>query len=187
MCDPITATVIAATVVTAGSQVYGGLAANAQGKYEQKVAERNAQAERAQIADAKDRGALDQMRRYRQIGQRIGEQRVSFAGEGLELGFGSTFDSILDTTRVGAEDIRLIGENTTREIQGYDINAANFDAEGRAARARGKAAKTMGFLQAGATILGGAEQLGKYRASRSAGGSSNMTLADHVNSVPRRR
>lgn len=165
MCDPVTLTVVATTVAVAGT-LYSGAAANAQGKYEAAVANENRTHELAARDDAAKRGELAQMRHYRQVSQRLGLQRAQLAASGLDVNFGSAFDIQLDTSMLGQEDAQILAENTRREMQGYEINAANYTMQGRAAKARGKAAQTGSYFQAASTILSGASQLGQFKASQ---------------------
>ena len=156
---------LGAAVVSAAGTMYTGMAANAQGKYEQQVAEQNATLERAKVGDAKERGAIDRMRRYREASQAIGRSRANAGAGGLDTGFGSVFNNELDTGRIAAEDVETIGKNTTREIEGYDINAANFVSQGRAARSKGKSALIGSAFSATSTLMGGASQFSKMRAA----------------------
>lgn len=172
MCDPVTLAVTAA-VVTAGGQLYQGAAANAQGKYQSQIAEQNAVLERNKVADAKERGNIEQARRYRELAQSQGRARAAMGAAGLDLGFGSALGVQLDQAAIAAEDASLISSNMTKEIEGYDINAANYVMEGRAARSRGKAALVGSAFSAAGTLLGGAQQARGYSAAAKANGSSN--------------
>lgn len=167
MCDPVTLTVltVGATVLTAGAQVYSGMAANAQGKYEAKIAGQNAALARESVKDAQSRQAIEQQRHWRKVAAAMGMQRAQAAAAGLDVDFGSPGDLQEDTLMIGYEDASTINENYGKEIKGYDIEAANYTMQGRAAKARGKAAEIGGFLSAGGTILGGASQVGKMNAN----------------------
>lgn len=164
MCDPATLAITAA-VVSAGSTVYSGAVAKAEGRHVQAVEQQNAQAERDKVRDAYERGDTEKLRRYRQLSQSIGQQRAAAAAAGLDVNFGSAFSTQLDTAAIGAEDIDIIGDNTRREAEGFDISAANAVARGAAARARGNAAFTGSILSAGATLLGSAQQVQGFRTS----------------------
>lgn len=166
MCGPAALPIlaIAASAVTAGGQLYAGSAAKQQGKYEQKVANINADRQRAAAADAAIRGETDQLRRYRQLAQSLGAQRAASAANGVDIGFGSALDMQIDTAMIGQEDSRILAENTRREMMGFDINAANYTMQGQAARSRGNAAMTSSIFAAGGTLLGGAQQAGKIKA-----------------------
>jgi hypothetical protein len=163
MCGPPALALAAAATVAVG-QLYGGLAANAQGKYENQVAQQNAKMEQAKVGDAKERGAIDRMRRYREASQAIGRSRADAGAGGMDVGFGSVFNNELDTSRIAGEDVLTIGKNTTREIEGYDINVSNFISSGRAAKAKGKAALVGSAFQAAGTLMGGASQFSKAKA-----------------------
>jgi hypothetical protein len=163
MCDPVTLTVltIAATVVTAGAQVYSGVAAKEQGKFEQTVANRNAQLAEAQAQDANERRNIDQMRLWRRVSQQLGEQRAEAGAQGLDVNFGSVADLQTDTLMIGMEDSSTLNQNTIKEMKGYDIEASNDRLQGLAARTRGNAAMTSSLFQATGTLLSGATQVAK--------------------------
>lgn len=175
MCDPITATVVAAAVLTAGSQVYGGMAAQAQGRYESAIAQENRKHEVAAGEDAQRRGAIEEQRRYRLLAQQAGQQRAQQAASGLDVAFGSPGDLLGDIKTIGYEDVQTIRENTKREVEGFDINAANYTMQGRAARARGNAAMVSGVMAGAGTLLGAAKQFGGP--SGSAAGSKETSKA----------
>ncbi|MGL4232696.1 MAG: virion core protein, T7 gp14 family [Casimicrobium sp.] len=165
MCGPAAPFIAAAAALTsAAGTVYGGMAERAQGRYEQQVNNQNAALERRKIGDAQERGAIEQMRRYRESAAAIGRQRANAGALGLDADFGSIAAGQADTAMIAGEDVYTIGRNTTREIEGYDINAANYVSRGRAARSRGNAAFTGSLFSATSTILGGASQFGKARA-----------------------
>jgi hypothetical protein len=166
LCDPITAIAATAAVITAGGAVYGGMAANAQGKYEQRVNEQNAQLEERSRRDAISRGETDQLRHYRKLSQALGEARVRNSAAGLDVSFGSAADLESDIALMGYEDSAALAENTNKEVMGYDINAANYRMAGKAARMRGKAAETAGWISGTGTLLGAASQIGQMNTSR---------------------
>lgn len=174
MCDPVTLTVltVAATVVTAGGQIYASQAQAAQAEYAAKVATENRKHELAARDDARKRGEMEQMRHWRRVSQLQGEQRAQMGAAGLDLGFGSPLDIQDETLAMGFEDSTIINQNTDREVLGYEIRAANFKNEARAQRATAKAARTAGYIGAAGTLLGGASQIGKMSAGGVSGGSA---------------
>lgn len=169
MCDPISLT-IAATAIAVGGQVYGGMAANANSKYERNVAEQNRSIELKARDDARARGEVEQMRHWRKVAQLYGNQRASQAGSGVDVTFGSAADLLTDVQLIGYEDSATLAENTTREMQGYEVNAANYRSQGRAARSRGRQALIGSGIEAFSTILGGATQVSKIKASNRTAG-----------------
>lgn len=165
MCAPVAVVAaVAGAVLSAGGQIYSGMAANAQGKYEQQVANQNAQLEERSQRDAIDRAETEQLRHYRRLSQALGEARVRNSAAGLDIGFGSAADFESDISLIGYEDSATLAENANKEIMGYDINAANYRNQGSAARARGKAAQTAGFIGAAGTLLSSASQIKKQNA-----------------------
>lgn len=162
----MTALAVTAAVVTAGGAVYQGAAANEQAKYERAIADQNAKLEEASRRDAISRGETAQINHWRKLSQAMGEARVRNSANMLDVGFGSAAGLEEDIALIGNEDSRTLSENTTKEIQGYDIRAANYRAEGKAATMRGKAAKTAGFISAAGTLLSSASQIGGMNSSR---------------------
>lgn len=105
------------------------------------------------------------MRHWRQVAQAYGTQRAQQAASGLDVSFGSPADLLGDVYQIGAEDASIISQNTVREMRGYEVNAANYVTQGRAARSRGKAALIGSGIQAFSTILGAASQTSRMGAA----------------------
>jgi hypothetical protein len=165
MCEPVTIGLMAAaTLVTAGSQIYAGQAASNMAKYEGAVALENRKHELAAAQDAKQRHITDQMRHWRRVSQMLGQQRATGAAHGLDVNFGSMADLQDDTMMIGLEDSAILGRNLEKEVKGFDINAANYTMQSRGANARAKAAKTGAYMSAFGTILGGASQIASFTA-----------------------
>lgn len=158
MCEPTTLA-IAATAISAGSQLYQGYVANQQGRYEQQVASNNAKMERDAAADAAARGKREELRKWYEINQTRAMQIAAQAANGFDTSFGSAADIANDTLQLGMQDAQTIRENSNREVRGLLISANNYDAQGQAARARGRNALIGSGLAATGTILGGAGQV----------------------------
>lgn len=154
-------------MISAGGQVYSGLSANAQSKYEQRVAQQNRDIELRARDDAAQRGEIEQMRHWRQVAQQYGDQRARQAASGLDVSFGSPADLLGDVQQIGAEDASIISQNTVREMRGYEVNAANYVMQGRAARAKGKAALIGSVISGASTILAAASQTSRMGAAGS--------------------
>lgn len=163
MCIPVAVAAAAAAAVSAAGSIYGGLAANAQGKYTQRVADQNAALANDQARDAKERGQRDAQLLYRRYSQIQGQQVASMAANGIDTGFGSALDVQRDTAMMAAEDADALNRNTAAEMKGYEINASNFRSEGQAARMKGKSAMIGSFFQAGGSLLEGASQFGQLK------------------------
>lgn len=163
MCNPAVLA-LGAAVVSAAGTAYGGLAANAQGKYEAKVAEQNAKLTAEQGRDAIERGRIEQQRLDREYSQTAGAQRAAMAANGVDLGFGSAAGVQQDTAMMRGEDRAALDRNIHNEVRGLDINAANYRSQAQASRMKGKNQMIGSFISAGGTLLSGASQFGKARA-----------------------
>ncbi|WP_231635544.1 hypothetical protein [Novosphingobium sp. ST904] len=134
MCAPVA--VIAAGVAAAGA-IFGGLAANAQSRFQAKLADRNASIEREaaqqEIQNTKD-AALDH---YRKIGQMKGQQRARAAAAGVGVDFGTAADVVADTDMLGREDVGRIYSQGAQNVRGHDIAASNYKSQAGARARRG--------------------------------------------------
>ena len=136
----------------------GALQANAQAKYQAKIAERNAGMEREAARQEIENTRTEAMGHYRKIAALKGQQRVAAAANGVSLDFGTAADLLADTEGLGREDIQRIYESGNQRLRGHDINASNFMGEASAQRQAGKGALIKGVLDMGSTVLGGVKQ-----------------------------
>lgn len=132
-------------------------------RYQAKVAERNAQLDNEAAANAQERTRLASARLYREQSQLAGQQNAALAANGVDLGFGSALQVQQDTARIGAEDQAQLYKSGFEEARGFEINAANRRGEAQSKRMEATAAKTKGYFDAASSILGGANQISKYR------------------------
>jgi hypothetical protein len=164
MCGPL-ALAIASTVVGAGSQIYTANANAAASNYSAGINDRNATYAERRARDALDRGAEEE-RRVRQEGaQAKGSQVAGMAAAGLDLGFGSPLDVLTDTT-IGIElDSARVRRNANLEADDYDRQAWNYRAGASMDRASAKNARVGGIISSVGTVLTGASDYQKYKAS----------------------
>lgn len=169
MCGPA-APLIAAGMAAASAGV-GALAANAQARFQAKIAERNADMEREagqQELENTRQAALDH---YRKIGQLKGAQRARAAAAGVGVDFGTAAGVVDDTEMLGREDVGRIYQQGYQNLRGHDIAASNYEGEAAASRQAGKAALVKGAFDMGSSLLDGASQYKKMKAG-GAGSSS---------------
>ncbi len=129
----------AATVSAAGSLS----AASAQSKaarFNAKVADQNAAAARKQ-AEA------DAARQQRLIDRQLAKRRTAFGASGTTLE-GSPLDLLEDVAAEGQLDVLGIRQQGLAQAREFNISASQ-------SRARGRAARSQGFFQAGSTLLSG--------------------------------
>lgn len=170
MCLPVLpALAIAGAATSAAGSIMGGMQANAQGKYESKLAKRNSEMEVESYHD--ERGiAQDESRDFwRKVGATKGQQVASMAANGIDVGYGTAARIQDDTQMLANEDAKNLYRNQQQRQRGHLINASNFTSEAKAARQRGKAAKTASYFQAGSSLLSGASQAFGLSAKASAG------------------
>lgn len=167
MCGPIAAALplVAASISAAGTLV-GGVAANAQGRYQSRVMEQNARMSEEAAQDSVTRGQREARQLYRQISQTKGAQNAAMAANGIDLGFGSALRTQQDTALMAQEDAEDLYSNIDQRTRGFFIDATNNRAEGRAAKYRGQQELVGSFFKAGATLAGGASQMSSLKKGR---------------------
>lgn len=162
MCDPATLTLVATAVAAAGT-VVKGVSEIQQANYQAKVADANAKQQTAAAADAQERGNTTLRDQYRRASALKGEQIASMSANGIDTGFGSALNVQRDTSMLTQDDALTTAENTNREMHGYEINAANYTAQSRAASASKLGIVAGTAVDFGTTIAGAAQQYGKMK------------------------
>ncbi len=156
MCDLVTALTIGSTLLGAAGQMQQASAQAAASKYNAQVQEMNATLSDRRAKDALERGAKEEQRKRQEVARITGQQQVAMAANGVDLGFGSPLDTIVDTAVLGELDALTIRTNANRESYDYRVQAVNQRAGATLSNMEAKAAKTGGYLAAAGTILGGA-------------------------------
>ena len=159
MCDPVTATLVAATVVTMAGQVTSGIGQANQYKYQASIDKQNAAISNAQAKDSIDNTNLEALRRSRELSQTKGEQQAAMAANGVDLNFGSSVDVQKDTAMIGAEDAAQIYKGGNERTKGYEVHAFNYNSSAAGNREKAKGAMTQAIFGAVSTALGGASQI----------------------------
>lgn len=165
MCDPLTLTVAATAVATAG-QGMSALQQASQAKYQARVAERNAALENEAARVEQENTRTEALAHYRRVAALKGQQRVTAAANGVSLDFGSAADVIDDTDMLAREDVNRIYSQGYERSRGFEINASNQRAQALASRAEAKNAIVSGAFNMASTALGGATQYSKMKAGR---------------------
>lgn len=167
MCDPLTLTAAAAAVSTIGAG-FGALQANAQNRYQAKIADRNAdlanEAARQEQQNTRDAA----MQQYRRTAALKGQQRAAMAANGVDVNFGSALDLTADTDMLANEDVRRIYDQGDQRSRGFEIEASNYTSEAGARRQAATGNLIGGVFDMGSTALGGAQQYAKLKAKMGA-------------------
>lgn len=164
MCELTTMLMIGSTVMGAAGSIQQGQAAQASANYNAKVADMNAKIAERQARDAVERGQIEEQQQRMKTSQVIGQQKAAMAANGVDLGFGSPLDTLVDTATMGELDALTIRANTYREERDLRQQGLNYTGQASALRAEGKNAAAAGRLNAFGTILGsGAKAYSQYR------------------------
>lgn len=131
---------MAGTGVAVASSIEQAEAAEKAGKYNEAVAENNAQA-------AADQARFESERIRKRNMIILGRQKAAIAKSGI-LDAGSTIDVFMDSATEGELD-RLAA------LYGGDVRAGYYQSQGKLARAEGDAMKRAGYYRAGGTLLSG--------------------------------
>ena len=164
------------SAVTTGAQIGFGFeqhqqnaqAASLRGRFENDVAERNAQLAEKQGQDALNIGNSEENRQRLQSEQQIATGRTSTAAQNVDVSSGSAAAVRASQQLVGEVDALTIRNNAAREAWGYDVEAANQRMNGRLALLSGENEAAAERASSVSTLLTGASSLtGLYRGTRS--------------------
>ncbi|HHH2816747.1 TPA: hypothetical protein ACPZW1_000848 [Enterobacter hormaechei subsp. hoffmannii] len=132
MCGPVAVGVgmLAMSAMQAYSQ-------NQQAKYQSAVADQNADVAEAQAQDSINRGNAQAEEVRRRNRQAAGTQAATMGATGADLSTGNALDIFGDTAQFGTLDALTTVNNAQREAYGYQVQAANYDAQAVSARKQG--------------------------------------------------
>jgi hypothetical protein len=156
MCSLTLALTIGSTLLGAAGQVQQAQATAAADKYNAQVQEMNATLSERRARDAVERGQAEEARKRAEVSRILGQQKAAFAANGVDIGFGSPLDTIVDTATMGELDALTIRSNSYREAYDRRIDAVNQRAGASLSRMEAKNATTGGYLAAAGTVLTGA-------------------------------
>lgn len=143
-----------------------GVANQGAANSEAALSDYNAAVAAQQATDAVTRGTYAENRFRVGVRSIIGRQRAGFAGNNVDVGFGSSVDVQADAARLGELDALQIRTNAAREAWGYNVQAEDLRrraviqrTEGANALLAGQTAASTANAQAVGTVLGGASSL----------------------------
>lgn len=91
--------------------IVGAIGAQAQGGFDQKVAERSAKIHKIQAAQALARGEMDAATVGRQFAELVGRQKAVFASQGFDVSVGDPQRITEATLAVGRQEQALVQYN----------------------------------------------------------------------------
>jgi hypothetical protein len=148
MCEPVSGTMIAMSLIGAAASAKGQIdAAN----FQAQVARNNALLASRGAVDADVRGSMAAGRKVMQGSQTIGQAVAQAGASGVDVASGSVGDVIGTTRMMARMDAETLRYNADIEAMGWKQRESNFLAEGRLASMKGA-------YGAATSILGGASQ-----------------------------
>lgn len=123
-----------------------------QGKQQAAVAKTNAELSQQRALDAQRRGSVAEGQQRTQYQRFIGAQRAAMGASGVVSDVGSSGDVLAETAGMGERDAQQLRVNAEREAWGF-ANEANMYGY------QAKTARQSGIYKAGATFLGGANDI----------------------------
>lgn len=156
MCDLTLALTIGSTLLGAAGQVQQANASAKADRYNAQVQEMNATLADRRARDAVERGQADEQRKRTEVSRVAGAQKAAMAANGVDVGFGSPLDTLVDTATMGELDALTIRSNSYREAYDYKVDAVNQRAGASLNRMKASAETTGGYLAAAGTVLTGA-------------------------------
>lgn len=145
-----------ATAIGVGSSVLEGVQGYRAGQYRSEVAKMNQAIAEDNAARSIQRSQIEAQDQDAVTLALLGEQEVAQASSGVSLG-SRTFVGTRRNARVlGRLDALRIRQGGELEAYNYRTDAANFKAEGGAARREGRASLLGGFIGAAKSLVGGA-------------------------------
>lgn len=138
--------------------IAGGQQANSQAKQEADIARRNAAMEVESAHDSYLAGVGERRDYWRKVSQTKGQQIAAMAANGIDVDMGSAARLQDDTQMLANDDASNLYRNIEQRTKGHHINASNYVQEAKAAKMRGKAAKTASYFSAASSLIGAAGQ-----------------------------
>ena len=155
MCTIAAVIGLVGSAVSAVGQMQQAKAQAAAANYNAKVSDINAQISQRRAQDALERGADEEQRQRLKTQQILGQQRAAMAANGVDIGWGSPLDTMVDTATMGELDALTIRQNAARENYDYRVQAMNGEADAELKRGEAKSALQGGSLAAMGTLIGG--------------------------------
>lgn len=148
----------AAFAAMSATSLYGAFnqsaAQEAQGDYQRRAYNTNAELSEMRAQDAEKRGLKEANAYGQKVKGVVGSQRAAFAAQGVDVDSGSAADIQAETRAIGAQDTLRIKNNAWREAWGFRMDAAQ-------GRATGDMAQRSGSNSARTTLMtGGLEAAG---------------------------
>ena len=166
-----------ATVATIGSSAVSALGSIAQSRasaasagYNAKVQEQNAQVERTNAQFAGAEGEQNTAAAGARTRAALAETVANQGASGVDINTGSSVGVRESEAKIGTLNALNVRAEAARRAYGYQTSATSYDAQSRLSKSEQKSDITGGYLDAGATVLGGAWKSSQYTKWLNSGG-----------------
>jgi hypothetical protein len=153
--DPVSALLIGGAVAGAGGQVYSGMAANAEGKSAQNMANYNSQLAEREANMTEQRTALQQKQQAEEASRRQSTMRAGLGASGVVSTEGSPL--LIQAEQASQDEFQnlLVGYQGQQEATALRSEATLQRQQGKMARKSGKNAMIGSFIGAGSSLMSG--------------------------------
>jgi hypothetical protein len=153
--DPVSIALIGGAVLGAGGQVYSGMAANAEGKSAQNMANYNASLSEREAKMTEQKTAIQQKQQMEDAERRKSTMIANMGASGVVGTSGTPL--LIQAQQAEQDELQnlMIGFSGAEEARALRSGATLQRLEGKQARAKGKAERTGAFIGAGGTLLSG--------------------------------
>lgn len=152
---------VVGTVASAGGALVTGMAASNAAKYQNQVAQMNAQIAKDNAARALERSQIEQQDQDMLTRAQLATQEALQGASGLSIEGGSQMLTRKSAAMLGRRDALNIRQAGELEAYGYKTQAVNMEAEGRLAKAKGQSALMGSYLNAFGSLASGAASFNK--------------------------
>jgi len=156
---------VASTIIGGAGQVMSANAQASAANYSAAVTAQNAVLAERRARDALDRGAEEEREVRLRGGMLASEQTAQMAAAGLDLGFGSPMDVLVGTLTGIELDSARVRRNAAAEADDFDRQAWSYRVQGGLDRAQAGNARRAGAFGVVSTVLTGASEAYRYKAS----------------------
>lgn len=130
-------------------QAYGqAQSMEAMGEYQNTMSRINARNAELQAESAQKKGLEDSYNYQKKVSQVVGAQKVAYAAQGVDIGYGSAKEVQAQTVEQGKADVMTIKNNAFLEAMGYRSQAQEASRAGRMAQLGAQ-------TEAASTLIGG--------------------------------
>jgi len=154
---------IGSTAMSAVGAIQQGNAAKAAAGYNAQVAAQNAQIQKQNAEFAGAQGEQNVAAAQAETRAKLAAIEANQGASGVRLDSGSFSDVRQSEAKLGMLNALNIRSDAARRAYGFQGDAMNYTAQAGLEKAKGKTAKTAGYLNAATTVLGGAaDSFGAY-------------------------